>query len=82
MELKRLASDMGEKYHAQMLERLRSSRMQYASDNTGKTLHIKSGGPINIFEAAAWPAAFVEFFYGDCAPNLDRPRKTSVREQV
>ena len=64
-----------------MIEALRSSRMQCASDNTGKTLHIKSGGPINIFEAAAWPAAFVEFFYGDCAPNLDRPQKTSVREQ-
>ena len=64
-----------------MLEVLRSSRMKGASNNTGKTLHIKSGKPINIFEAAAWPAAFVEFFYGDCAPNLDRPLKTGVREQ-
>ena len=54
--------------------------MEGASDNTGKTLHIKSGKPMNMFEAAAWPAAFVEFFYGDCSPNLDRPQKVSVRE--
>ena len=63
-----------------MLEALRSSRMERASNNTGKTLHIKSGKPMNMFEASAWAAAFVEFFYGDCAPNLDRPRKVSVRE--
>ena len=72
VELKRLASDMGEKCHAQMLEALRS-------DNTGKTLHIKSGKPINIFEAAAWPTAFVEFFYGDCAPNLQAPKNRRAR---
>ena len=33
-----------------------------------------------MFEPAAWPAAFVEFFYGDCAPNLDRPRRVGVRQ--
>jgi len=80
VELKRLTGEMGERYHAQMLEALRSSRMQGAADNTGKTLHIKSGKPMNMFEAPAWPAAFVEFFYGDCAPNLDRPQKVGVRE--
>ena len=63
-----------------MHEALRSARMQGARDNTGKTLHIKSGKPMNLFEAPAWAAAFVECFYGDCAPNLDRPRKVSVRE--
>jgi len=33
-----------------------------------------------MFEAAAWPSAFVQFFYGDCAPNLDRPRRLGMRE--
>ena len=80
VELKRLTSSMGDRYHAQMLEALRSARMEGANDNTGKTLHIKSGKPMNMFAAPAWPAAFVEFFYGDCAPNLDRPRKVGVRE--
>ena len=80
VEVKRLTSGMGEQYHAQMLEALRSSRMQGACDNTGKTLHIKSGKPMNMFEAPAWAAAFVEFLYGDCAPNLDRPQKVGVRE--
>ena len=80
VELKSLTSSMGDRYHAQMLEALRSSRMERASNNTGKTLHIKSGRPMNMFHASAWAAAFVEFFYGDCAPNLDRPRKVGVRE--
>ena len=80
VELKSLTSSMGDRYHAQMLEALRSSRMEGASNNTGKTLHIKSGKPLNLFEAAVWAAAFVEFFYGDCAPNLERPRKVGVRE--
>ena len=54
--------------------------MKDADSNTPKTLHIKSGKPVNMFEAAAWPAAFVQFFYGDCAPNLDRPQRVGVRE--
>ena len=33
-----------------------------------------------MFEAAAWAAAFVEFFYGDCAPNLARPQRVGLRE--
>ena len=33
-----------------------------------------------MFEPQAWAAAFVEFFYGDCAPNLARPRNVGLRE--
>ena len=33
-----------------------------------------------MFEAPAWAAAFVEFMYGDCAPNLARPQKVGLRE--
>ena len=80
VELKSLAGSMGERYHAQMLEASRSSRGQNASNNTGKTLFIKLGKALNLFEPASWPATFVEFFYGDCAPNLNRPRKLGVRD--
>jgi hypothetical protein len=48
--------------------------------NTPTTLHIRSGKPVNMFEAAAWPATFAEFFYGDCAPNLARPQRLGLRE--
>jgi hypothetical protein len=48
--------------------------------NTPTTLHIRSGKPVNMFKAAAWPATFAEFFYGDCAPNLARPQRLGLRE--
>ena len=53
--------------------------MEDAQANTPQTLHVRSGKPINAFEPQAWPAAFVQFFYGDCAPNLDRPRRVSLK---
>ena len=34
---------------------------------------------MSIFDPAAWVGGLVEFFYGDCAPNLDRPAKISWR---
>ena len=34
---------------------------------------------MNLFDPAAWVGGFVEFFYGDCAPNLERPAKISWR---
>ena len=34
---------------------------------------------MSIFDPAAWVGGFVEFFYGDCAPNLERPAKISWR---
>ena len=54
--------------------------MRDAKANTPRTLHIRSGKPVNMFEPAAWMAAFVEFFYGDCAPNLARPQRVGLRE--
>ena len=32
-----------------------------------------------MFNPAAWVACLTEFFYGDCLPNLERPRKISWR---
>ena len=43
------------------------------------TLKVTSGAPLSFFDPATWPACFVEFFYGDCAPNLDRPVKLGWR---
>ena len=44
-----------------------------AMETKSKVLLIKAGQPLDMFAASAWIASFVEFFYGDCAPNLQRP---------
>ncbi len=43
------------------------------------TLRIDTGAPLSIFDPAAWVACLVQFFYGECAPNLARPAKISWR---
>ena len=43
------------------------------------TLRVHTGAPLSLFDPAAWVACLTEFFYGDCAPNLDRPAKISWR---
>ena len=80
VDLRRLANKMGSKYQEQMTDALQAAHMQGTQANTPRTLHIRSGKPENMFEASAWPAAFVEFFYGDCAPNLDRPQRVGIRQ--
>ena len=34
---------------------------------------------MSFFDSSTWVACFVEFFYGDCAPNLNRPVKIGWR---
>jgi len=80
VELRRLAHKMGREYQQQLEDALASAQMKNAKDNTPGTLHIKSGKPMNMFQAPAWSAAFVQFFYGDCTPNLDRPMRIGMRE--
>ena len=80
VDLRKLATKMGGDYQQRIQDALNSSKMRDAKANTPRTLHIRSGKPVNIFDAAAWPAAFVEFMYGDCAPNLARPRRVGIRE--
>ena len=80
VDLRKLAMKMGGDYQQRIQDALNSSEMKDAKANTPRTLHIRSGKPVNMFEAAAWPAAFVEFMYGDCAPNLARPRRVGIRE--
>ena len=80
VDLRKLATKMGAKYLEQLETALSTSKRGDITANTPRTLHVKSGKPVNMFEAQAWSAAFVEFFYGDCAPNLNRPRKVGMRE--
>ena len=79
VDLRTVAQSMGERYQQKLEDALASARMEDAQANTPQTLHVRSGKPINAFEPQAWPAAFVQFFYGDCAPNLDRPRRVSFK---
>ena len=81
VDLRKLAMKMGDDYQQKLMDALASARVSGDHAPTGKTLHIKSGKPVNTFEPAAWPAAFTEFLYGDCAPNLARPAPTSLRNQ-
>ena len=79
VDLRTAAQSMGANYQSQLEEALASARMENAVANTPQTLHVKSGKPVNAFEPQAWPAAFVQFFYGDCTPNLDRPKRIPLR---
>ena len=74
VDLRRLARKMGREYQQQMTDALAAARMDGADANTPRTLHVRSGKPVNMFEAPAWSAAFVEFFYGDCAPQTTESR--------
>ena len=38
-----------------------------------KGLQEQAGAALSSFDAQGWPLCFTEFFYGDCAPNLERP---------
>ena len=71
------AQSMGQRYQSELEDALASVRTKHAGVNTPQTLHVRSRKPINAFEA--WPAAFVQFFCGDCAPVLDRPRLVGFR---
>jgi len=80
VDLRKLARKMGGDYQQRIQDALNASKMKDAQANTPRTLHIRSGKPVNMFDAAAWAAAFVEFMYGDCTPNLARPRRVGIRE--
>lgn len=87
VDLKNLAKQMSSQqgngrreddYDARIEAALNAAQaVQNPSGSTEATkLIIKSGEPLDMMKAAAWSMSFVEFFYGDCAPNLDRPNKS------
>ena len=43
-------------------------------------LQIQAGRPISSFDATCYPLCFTEFFYGDCAPNLERQAPLTYRQ--
>ena len=62
VDLRKVAMKMGGDYQQRMQDALNSTQMKDVKAKTPRTLHIRSGKPVNMFEATAWPAAFVEFF--------------------
>ena len=78
-DLRTVAQSMGKRYQQELDSALVSAGIEIAQANTLQTLHVRSGKPINAFEPQAWLAAFLQFFYGDCAPNLDRPMRVSLK---
>ena len=45
-----------------------------------EALAIPTEKPLNSFDARTWPACFVEFWFGDGAPNLERDRPMLFEE--
>ena len=78
VDLRRLANKMGEKYQAKLTDAIAAAHQQNCKTNTPQRLHVRSGKPVNSFEPQAWSAAFTEFFYGDCAPFLERPVRVNI----
>ena len=54
VDLRKLATKMGGDYQQQMENALVTSRSGDSTANTPRTLHIKSGKPVNMFEPQAW----------------------------
>ena len=47
--------------------------------NNPALLRIYAVAPLSFFDPATWVACLVQFFYGDCVPNLNRPAKIAGR---
>ena len=60
-------------------ERSKSIATPVECTNDAKALKVTTGKPLDMFDPVSWPLAFVEFFYGDCVPNLKRPVYLSWR---
>ena len=75
VDLRTLARDMGEDFSDEI------DRNVTAADRASNpaTLRVHTGAPLSLFDPAAWVACLTEFFYGDCAPNLERPAKIGWR---
>jgi hypothetical protein len=48
--------------------------------SNASALVVTSGSALSMFDARSWSACFVDFFYGDCVPNLDRPHPLLFEE--
>ena len=76
VDMRTLARSLGAERFQQEIEESVTAAHRKSSP---ATLRIHTGAPLSLFDPAAWVACLVEFFYGDCAPNLDRPANSSWR---
>ena len=75
VDVRTMARGMGERFQEEVE---RSVTAAYRTSSPA-TLRVYTGAPLSLFDPAAWVACLTEFFYGDCAPNLERPAKISWR---
>ena len=70
-----MARSMGDRLQQEIEESVTAAHKQ----SSPTTLRIHTGAPLILFDPTAWVACLVQFFYGDCAPNLERPANISWR---
>ena len=73
VDLRSFVREMGDGFHDE-IERHTTAAHRKSSP---ATLRIRAGAPFSIYGPASWVACGVDFFFGDCVPNLDRPAKSS-----
>ena len=73
VDLRTIARDMGERFSQEIESNVTAAHRA----STPATLRVHTGAPLSLFDPAAWVACLIEFFYGGCAPNLERPAKIS-----
>ena len=76
IDMRTMARSMGDRFQQEVEESVLAAHKQ----NSPATLRIHTGAPLSLFDPAPWVACLVQFFYGDCAPNLRRPAKISWRQ--
>ena len=82
IDLRTMAKSMGKNFQSEIECCITADHgvdRETAMRKTPATLRIHTGEPLSFFDPAAWVACCVQFFYGDCAPNLGRPAKISWR---
>ena len=75
VQISQLAKDMGTTKFQERLEDA-INNLQTPKDSTKLILH--GGELLDLFDARSWAVSCPEFLYGDCTPNLQRPRKIGM----
>ena len=73
VDMRTMARSMGDRFQQEIEESVTAASRK----SSPGTLLIHTGAPLSLFDPAAWVGCLVQFFYGDCAPNLERPTKIS-----
>ena len=73
LDIRDLASRLGREQKCILQETIAAS--EAAPKRAADALVVTTGKPLSMFDPASWPSCFVEFFYGDAVPNLERETK-------